>query len=364
MDTTERNPEALSFLVDPIPGAITMVLRECRVQELVMLGFHKQRQVFTVRAFITDNPRVSYRLSDAVKESSSVGVELLDNHLTIFNHHGRNKAVFLDLVRGPSGMLSYIGVQVSATRPELALSYSRAEINRLLDRFTAGSTHPHPLSIQRLELLSPKDGETIAYELMIPFEGFTQIGQTGGFWPVGLFAGHHAIFREAVNNPSPYYRLLLAYRAFEGIANLRQRISKAREHYKIDERMPKETRLDKTEMGRLRLSPEVRKLERVGQLFSYFGYLRDGIAHFLLKPDSSGEGHIYLSSVMINTYATVGALLLRYVRTESRSLEQYYQKYVRPHLDLGSLILPLLQYREHFIVVAPDEESEMYEEEI
>jgi hypothetical protein len=364
MDQPNWNPEALSFPVDPIPGALIMVLRECRVRELTLLSFEKKRQAFQVRTFVTDNAKVNYRLDEAVKEPSSVQIELLPEHLTIYNHYGRDKAVFFDLVRGPSGMLSHILVHVSAALPHVALGYARAAVNRLLDQFTAASVNPHPLSIQRLELLSPKDGDVIAYQLVIPFSGLTRIGSFGGFSPAGLFAGHHAIFREAISNPSPFYRLLLAYRAFEGIPILRQRIAKAREHYNIEERMPKETRLDKGELGRMQLTPEVRSLERVGQLFAYFGYLRDGIAHFLLKPDPSGEGHIYLSSVMVSTYSIAGALLLKYVRIESRQLEAYYRKCVRPHLDRGTLILPMEQYRERFVVVAPDEESELYEEEI
>ena len=361
---TQLNPEELSFPIDPIPGGIIMVLRECRVQELGWLSYEKKRQTFTVRAFITDNPEVSYSLADAVKRPSSVSIELQQEVITLFNHHGGDKAVFFDLVRGKSGMLSYILVQVSSTRPELALGYARAEINRLLDRFTAGAKHPHPFGIQRLELLSPKDSEVIAYQLMIPFPGITRIGQIPGFFPAGLFAGHHAIFREAINNPSAFYRLLLAFRAYEGIGFLRSRIAKAREHYKIEERMPKETRLDKGELARLQLSDEVRDLEQVGELFSHFGYLRNGIAHFLLKPTDSGEGHLYLSSVLVNTYAIASALLLKYIRIESQQLEGYYVKFVRPHIDRGRLVYPMAEYREKFIIISPDVETDLYEDEV
>ena len=341
-----------------------MVLRECRVRELGLRSFKKERLTYSVRAFITADAKVSCPLEQAIRQPSSVPIQLLAGALTIFNHYGGDKAVFFDLIPARSGLLSHVHVQVSATRPELALGHARAAVDRLLDRIVADSAHPHAMAIQRLELLSPDDGEIIAYQLTIPFASATQIGRFGGFQPAGLFAGHHAIFREAFNNPSPFYRLLLAYRAFEGVPTLRQRIAKASKHYKIAEQMPKMTRLDRGELTRMRLSAEVRALERVDQLFSHFGYLRDGIAHFLLKPEPSGEGHIYLSSVMVNTYAVAGALLLKYVRIEVRELEQFYRRVIRPHLDLGTMILPMEQHRERFLVVAPDGEDEFYEDEI
>ena len=124
MDDQPYNPEALSFPVDPVPGAILMILRECRVQELGLLSFKKERLTYEVRAFITDNTKVNYVLSDAVKEPSSVAIKVLSDRLTIYNHYGRDTAVFFDLVPGPNGILAHISAQVSATLPQLALGYA------------------------------------------------------------------------------------------------------------------------------------------------------------------------------------------------------------------------------------------------
>lgn len=341
-----------------------MVFRECRLREVCLLDFNKNRTTFTVRAFLSDNAEVSYPLEEAVRRPSSVSISLLQDVVTLFNHRGGQRAVFFDLVRGSDGKLAHILVGVSARRPDLALTYGRAEINRLLDRFSADAQHSHPFSIQRLELLSPIDGEVIAYQIMIPFSGLTRIGQISGFRPAGLFAGHHAMFREAINNPSPFYRVLLAFRAYEGIRSLRERIAKARERYNITERLPKATRLDKAEIARLRFVEEVQKLDNIDQLFGHFDYLRHGIAHFLLRPTEAAQGHIYLSSSLANTYAMVSALLLKYVRIESRQLEAYYARLVRPHIDRGTLIWPSVEQRDRFVAFAPDDESDVHVEEV
>jgi len=349
-------PEALSFPIDPLPGAIILVMRECRFRELGLLSFEKKRQVYTVRAFITDNPNLAYSLDEAVKRPSDTKIELTEDRLFIYNHHGGDRAVYFELVRSASGTLSHLHLSVSATRPEVALGYARAEVNALLDRFTAGSPSPLPLAIQRLELLSPKDGDVIAYQLMIPFSsGQANISKFGGFVLVGLFDGHHSMFREAMTNPSPYYRLLLAYRAFEGIPAIRGRIAKLKKQYGVDEKMPEVTVLDEGELGRLQLTPDVRKLKNINQLFEHYTDLRNGIAHFLLKLGPSNKAHVDLSGIMINTYAIVSALLLKYVRIESGQLERYYQRSIFPHVNRGVLILPQEQYRDKFIVIVPDD---------
>jgi hypothetical protein len=60
----------------------------------------------------------------------------------------------------------------------------------------------------------------------------------------------------------------------------------------------------------------------------------------------------------------VSALLLKYIRIESQQLEAYYLKFVRPHVDKGTLIWPTLEQRDRFVAVAPDEDSGLHPEEV
>jgi hypothetical protein len=79
------NPEAFSFPVDPIPGAIVMVFRKCRLREVVCWIFTKS---VTVLAFLADNAEVSYSLDETVKRPSSVSIDIQQEVVTLFNHRG------------------------------------------------------------------------------------------------------------------------------------------------------------------------------------------------------------------------------------------------------------------------------------
>lgn len=81
-------------------GAILMVSRECRFPKLGRLTIKKRALTYQVRAFITDNAKVTYDLREAVTEPSSAPIRLLSGPLTIYNHYGRDKAVFFELVPG------------------------------------------------------------------------------------------------------------------------------------------------------------------------------------------------------------------------------------------------------------------------
>jgi hypothetical protein len=80
---------------------------------------------------------------------------------------------------------------------------------------------PHPIIIQRLELLSPDNNtDVFAYQVTMPHQLATNLPRIGGILPAGASTGVEAVLREALTNPSPYYRLLLAYRGFEGITRI------------------------------------------------------------------------------------------------------------------------------------------------
>ena len=46
--------------------------------------------------------------------------------------------------------------------------------------------------------------------------------------PRGPLAAVHAVLREAIVSSSPFYRLLLAFRAYEGLQIIRRKINEAR----------------------------------------------------------------------------------------------------------------------------------------
>ena len=217
-DPTDQlwSPPYLAF-----PGEQTRIYRNSRTYELVTLSMARQRQILRVRAVVTDQSQpLNCTLEGMLAFQPRNRVPMPDGSFAVWKHYGGNRAVFYDLCADETGHLSAIEVDVSAIRPELALADARAAVNQLLDSLAA--TVPHPLVIQRLELLSPKNKAVLAYQITMPHQCETKMTRFGGFGPGGSFSGVEAILREALTNPSPYYRLMLAYRGYEGIRRLRR----------------------------------------------------------------------------------------------------------------------------------------------
>src|ERR1017187_9303230 len=83
-----------------------------------------------------------------------------------FKYYSNGKAVLFDVISDRDGTLTHIQTYLSAKRPELALAYARAAINQFVD--TLAIQAENPLSIQRLELLSPEDNGILAYQITVP----------------------------------------------------------------------------------------------------------------------------------------------------------------------------------------------------
>jgi hypothetical protein len=69
--------------------------------------------------------------------------------------------------------------------------------------------------------------------------------------PAAPFRNAEAIYHEAISNSSPYYRLLLADRGFEGIQQIRRVIRKSAERFNVTDKMPRPLSLDATELAQL-----------------------------------------------------------------------------------------------------------------
>jgi hypothetical protein len=172
-----------------------------------------------------------------------------------FKYYSNGKAVLFDVISDRDGTLTHIQTYLSAKRPELALAYARAAINQFVD--TLAIQAENPLSIQRLELLSPEDNGILAYQITVPSRVSTTAPRFHSLRPAGPFRNAEAIYREAITNPSPYYRLLLAYRGFEGVQQIRKMLKKSAMDLKIADKLPKSVRLDSLELAQLEFQAEV-----------------------------------------------------------------------------------------------------------
>ncbi len=225
VDNDNAEPVDQLWLPNPaFPGEQTMIYRNSRTRELVALSMARQRRVLRVRAVVTDQSLpLNSTLEEVLAFTPRNRIPLLDGTFSAWKHYGGSRAVFFDFCRDKDGNLAAIEVDISAIRPELALGYARAAVNQLLDGLTASV--PHPLMIQRLELLSPEDRNAVlAYQITMPHQVATDLRRFGGIGPARAFAGVEAILREGITNPSPYYGVMLAYRGFEGTKRLRREI--------------------------------------------------------------------------------------------------------------------------------------------
>src|SRR5262249_21699720 len=123
---------------------------------------------------------------------------------SLFLHAGGADAGYYDLVANSEGNLSYIEVCVVNSTSGKAVVLAWRPLNALLDAFVRNAELP--LALSRLELVSPEDGEVIAYELVLPYRDGVRIGPLGGIDQVVPFAPYDAIYREAVVSSSPFYR--------------------------------------------------------------------------------------------------------------------------------------------------------------
>ena len=245
-----------------------------------------------------------------------------------------------------------IEVKVETDLPSSAFLLARQSLNQILDAM-AHAQPQMPLVLQRLELLSPGDGGILAYELILPFSAGVRMGPLGGIWQWPQFAPYDAIFREAITTPSPFYRLLCAYRVYEGTHWMRRWIREQCEQFGVHERMPSDPRVDIAELTRLGFSTEFcQPIRTAADLFTRLRDHRNGIAHFLIDGEE-GEAHTYLArGEVVHEYSLGAAILLRYAAQTINDLSGFCNRHLTNHIFVGS-ILPMPEIRDRFIIRAP-----------
>ena len=356
-DISRPDPNRIWQVESAFPGEQTMIYRESSTREIVKYGMNLQRRVFRVRAVITDQGQpLNSSIEEVLAFVPRNRIKLPDGPFAMWKHYGGRRAVFFDLCADAEGNFSAVEVDVSALRPELALSYARASINQLLDSLTFPV--PHPLVIQRLELKSLENKDAIlAYQITMPNQFATEIRRIGGIGPNGSFRGVEAILREAATNSSPFYRLMLAYRGFEGTKRIRRQFATFVEKHKVQAPEPATIQVNRTEMAQHGFRNKALSCDTVEKLIEHYRELRDAAAHFFLGGrGKAAKQHLQLSSTLAHTYSKVSALLLIYLRRELAGLKDYHRLYIAPLTHVG-MILPLENVRDRYMVVCPEDEA-------
>jgi hypothetical protein len=209
-----------------------------------------------------------------------------------------------------------------------------------------------------LELLSPDNNtDILAYQITMPHQLATNLPRIGGIFPTGASTGVEAVLREALTNPSPYYRLLLAYRGFEGIKRIHREFAAFVRKHNVEAPPLEAVKLDRTEMAQHGFRGEVLEVETLQQVIDLYRDLRDAAAHYFLGSRGSGaRQHLKFSSTLAHTYGRVSALMLNQLRRELVHLKQYHQRFIAARTHVG-MVLPMEAVRERYVVVSPDDEA-------
>jgi hypothetical protein len=301
-----------------------------------------------VRGVVSDHIPLCGDARSVLAQASEHNLFVNNPPLSIYLHAGGVNAVYYDLVANDQGKLSYIEVRVETAIPGKALVLAWRPLNALLDAFVRNAELPWVLS--RLELVSPEDGEVIAHELVLPYRNGVRIGPLGGIDQLVPFAPYDSIYREAVVSSSPFYRLLCAFRIYDGTTEIRRWLRERCEQHRIQDRMPADPAVTTAELVGLGFAPEsVNGIRRARDLFERFRNHRNAIAHFLVEGEQ-GQAHVYLADgLMIRTYSVAAAGLLKYAHQTLRELRMFYTTHLEPILMRG-MVLPLPEQRDRYVV--------------
>src|SRR5206468_2154540 len=101
------------------------------------------------------------------------------------------------------------------------------------------------LTIRRLDLHLEGDAAPLCHQLILPFRvGTNAISSGWGLHQYDFLAPYEALIREAITNGSPYYRLLCAYRLYEGLGPLRKLLRDFGERTGVSDALPKPPEVD------------------------------------------------------------------------------------------------------------------------
>jgi hypothetical protein len=163
-----------------------------------------------------------------------------------------------------------------ASLPLEALRVFNTAVALLLDQLVTKSDIP--LYVRRTELELDQSGHKLI-QVVFPSEYAPDIAYDVGYYLPVFFLTYWSLEREALSSPSPIYRFMCRWRAFESIGPTRKAIREFASRVGCSARMPKPPRLtdaDRAQLGLTDTSSEERTFHDVVERYRD---LRDAVAH-------------------------------------------------------------------------------------
>jgi hypothetical protein len=333
----------------PILGCLAVVVPESKYELLGAIERDKKNRRFIARAFFSDHIPLCGDITEVITRQPYHLVKIKENPLSMYLHHGGRNAVFYDLNADDEGFLKFVEVEIEAQLPSMAFAPARTAINELLDSMQRRAWLP--LTIVRIDLLIKGEEEPFAHQLILPYPTSFVIGPIGGIHQHPVFSSYEAVLREAILSSSPYYRLLCAYRLYEGLNKLRAWMRGVSKELGITDKLPKEPLVDRDVILGVGLNESfINGVRTINDLWKKFTDLRNTIAHFFLNDNDAplhfSDGYTYYE------YSLAGAVLLYHANIAFSELTRFFNEKLSSQLARGR-ILPMQEYKDIF-VIRPD----------
>lgn len=333
--TPSKDPYRVVWAAAPEPGSLGVILRESKLQTVLALQEHRAVQRFKVRGYISDHIPLIGSLDEILGRPLYHNIVLENGNVNAYLQSGKREAFYFKLSGKKHQPLEYIEVEVECELPTEAFFLARKPLNIVVDWLVGDRFMPLVLAHLSVHVLD--DDEPLAHEIFLPFPQTLPIGTFGGILKPQMFASYHAIFREALYTISPFYRLLCAYKIYEGVRVLRRTIKRQCQTLGVVDAMPKDPSVDIDELEQLGMSSEfIHSIHTANDLFGKFKEHRDAVAHFLLEKNKT---HLNISSAeSVLEYSTMAAILLRYAWKAINDVGSYYAKHIQFKQMIGSVL--------------------------
>ena len=144
-----------------------------------------------------------------------------------------------------------------------------------------------PLVVARLDLHVKGETTPLAHQCILPYTNKINLRYGGGFGKYPFLAAYESLVREGISASSPYYRFLCAYRLYDGINPLRQKIRQIAKKISVITPLPRDPRIDMDMMRKMGIPEDsLIGIKTVNDLFGKLKENRNWIAHFLLNDGS------------------------------------------------------------------------------
>jgi hypothetical protein len=270
-DLILEHPEACA------PGNTDMLIPRGSVAILQRLQAERELRTYHARAYLSSEYSIAVSAEEVVKCCTRTQIKLVGG-VKKWQIRPFRRPICFDLEPDEDGWLESVSGYARADLPLAALDLFKSAVALLTDRLVV--LHEIPLYIQRTELYLDRCGHKVV-EVTFPSRHEIQMQHGGAYDLPAFFLAYWSLEREAICAPSPIYRFMCRWRAFETIPRIRSSLRSYAQSIGCQARLPKVPVISQNDRHGLRLPDETHRNARtLEDVVRCYGDLRDAVAHF------------------------------------------------------------------------------------